>query len=91
MEEGAGAGDKMTIKFALIFIIVFFMLAVVSAQTYGNCPMGNVGGMMYGFSGGYGTFTMLFSWFTGILIVIALIFLIFWLLSQINKNKKETK
>jgi len=67
------------------------MLAVVSAQSYGNCPMGNVGGMMYGFSGGYGTFTMLFSWFTGILIVIALIFLIFWLLNQINNNKKETK
>jgi len=78
----------MTIKFALIFIFVFFLLAVVSAQTYGDCPMGNVGGMMYGFSGGYGTFTMLFSWFTGILIVIALIFLIFWLLNQINKNKK---
>ena len=78
----------MTIKFVLIFIIVSFMLVVVSAQQYGDCPMGNGGGMMYGFSGGYGTFTMLFSWFTGILIVIALIFLIFWLLNQINKNKK---
>jgi hypothetical protein len=84
----------MKSKFVLIFIIASFILAIASAQQYEqyeNCPMGSVGGMMYGFSGGYGTSTMLFSWIIGVLVIIALIVLIFWIFTQINKNKKYTK
>jgi hypothetical protein len=88
VEEVAGAVDKMTTKLLSIFIFVLFRLTLVSAQSYGNCPMGSFGGVMYGFSGEYGTTTMLFSWLTGILIIVALILLILWLLNQINKNKK---
>ena len=71
-------------------ILVMAFLAVSSAgvalaqyNDYGNCPMG---GMMYGFSGGYGGGAMLFSWVFGLLVTTALVLLIMWLIKQINKK-----
>lgn len=58
-------------------------IALAQDNDYGNCPMG---GMMYGFSGGYGTGAMFFSWLFGLLVTTAIILLIVWLVKQITKK-----
>jgi len=58
---------------------------MVSEQLY-NCPMG---GMMYGFYGGYGTGMMIFSWLTGLLVIGLLAAGIYWLIKSANKKGKK--
>lgn len=72
--------------FLLMSLAILASLTFVSAQTY-SCPMGNsglVGGMMYG---SYGSGWLIFTWILGILMLVALILLIFWLFKQINKKR----
>lgn len=73
-------------KISLVLVSVLAILAslaLASAQQY-NCPMGGFGNMMYG---GYGYGGMLFSWLIGLLVVVALVLLIYWLIKQVSKKK----
>ncbi len=77
--------NKILVYIGIWIGFVFLLAVSSSAQDY-NCPSG---GMMYGFSGGYGYGIMLFSWITGLLIIIALVLAIIWLVKQITKEKKK--
>jgi len=74
--------NKKIMSTILILTSLFISISLVSSQQTGNyasCP----GAMMYG---GYGSGAMIFSWAFGLLILIALILLIFWLIKQIQKK-----
>ena len=74
---------KKTILVISFLAVSLAGTALAQYENYGNCPMG---GMMYGFSGGYGGGAMLFSWLFGLLFTTALVLLIIWLFKQINKR-----
>ncbi len=66
---------------ALVFALV--LVLTVSAQSYGSCPMGGVGGIY----GGYGTGMMVFSWITYILVIGLIVAGIYWLIKSANRKK----
>lgn len=78
-------------KKILMTLALFSLLALASAQTLQtqgyNCPMGSFGGMMYGYSGAYGTSAMLFSWIISILLIVLIIVAIYWLYKSANKKR----
>jgi len=69
-------------------VISLSLIGIVSAQQYGNCPMGSFGGMMYGFSGGYGAGMMIFSWVISVLVIALITAAIYWLVKSAS-NKKQ--
>lgn len=74
---------KKTILVTSFLAVSLAGTALAQENNYGNCPMG---GMMYGFSGGYGGGAMLFSWLFGLLFTTALVLLIVWLVKQISQK-----
>lgn len=68
-------------KFLLsVVLISLFSLVLVSADAEGGC--GGYGMM----SGTYGFGGIFFGWLFGILVIVALTLLIFWLVKQIQKK-----
>jgi len=68
-------------NFVLMVLLSFLgLISVVSADVGEGC---NMYGMM---AGSYGFGGMFFGWIFGILVVVALILLIFWLIKQVQKK-----
>jgi len=65
---------------------LFFSLAFVSAHADDDYGYGMMDGMYHMMSGSYGYGGMFFGWIFGLLVVVALILLIFWLIKQIQKK-----
>jgi len=78
--------DKMknTKKIYLLLISLISLLSLASAQAANNY-CGGFGSMMSG-TGVYGYSGMIFGWIFGILVIVALMLLIFWLFKQIQKK-----
>lgn len=66
-------------------VAVLFLFSGVSIVGYGSRGYG-YGGMMNMMYGGYGSNMMFFGWLYGLLVLVALVFLIIWLYQQISKQ-----
>jgi len=67
-------------KQILLFAVVLLGLASLVSADVGDCGMYGVMSGSYGFGG------MFFGWIFGVLVLIALVLLIFWLIKQIQKK-----
>jgi len=65
-----------------------FLLGGFGMFGYGNTSYG-YGGMMGMMYGNYGSGMMFFGWIYGILITVALVFLIIWLWQQIQNPRRR--
>jgi len=82
---------KINFVTALAILVSLSLIANISAleNNADSCPMG---GVMYGFNGGYGSGAMILSWTFSILFIVLIIAGVYWLIKSANqKNNRRLK
>lgn len=70
---------------SLLVVIIVLLVLLVLTSGFGMMGFGGIGGMMNMMYGGFGSGMMIFGWFFGILLLVALVLFIAWLVKQIQK------
>jgi len=82
INEVKGGWKMKNVIFSIVTTIL--LTSLVSAQSYG-CPFGSGSWGMMNY--GNGIFGLIF----GVLLIVALVLLIFWLIKQLNGNERRRK